>query len=82
MDDTSNDTIETLDQAGEVVADVGVYATEAAAGLMTGGLSLIAEKVFKDNTGYDALDLATEDLGIIGDTVGEAVYDWTHGDPE
>jgi hypothetical protein len=71
-----------LDDAGEAVADVGVYATEALAGVMTGGLSVIAEKVFNDNTGYNPHDLATEGLGIIGDTVGDAVYDWTNDDPE
>ena len=65
-----------LETAGDVAGDVGIYAAEAALGLSTGGLSVIAEKVAKDN-GVDIHEMATEGYKLMGEASGDAAYDAT-----
>jgi len=65
-----------LEKAGDIAGDTGVYAAEAALGLATGGLSVIAEKVLKDN-GVDIHEMATEGYKALGEAGGSAMYDAT-----
>ncbi|HYU49024.1 MAG TPA: hypothetical protein VEO91_03715 [Candidatus Limnocylindria bacterium] len=65
-----------LEKAGDIAGDTGVYAAEAALGLATGGLSVIAEKVLKDN-GVDIHEMATEGYKLMGEAGGSAAFDAT-----
>jgi hypothetical protein len=65
-----------LEKAGDIAGDTGIYAAEAALGLATGGLSVLAEKVLKDN-GVDIHEMATEGYKALGEAGGSAMYDVT-----
>lgn len=65
-----------LETAGDVAADIGIYSAEAALGLSTGGLSVIAEKVAADN-GVDIHEMATEGYKLMGEAGGDAAYNAT-----
>jgi hypothetical protein len=65
-----------LEKAGDIAGDTGIYAAEAALGLGTGGLSVIAEKVLKDN-GVDIHEMATEGYKALGEAGGSAMFDAT-----
>ncbi len=66
-----------LEKAGDIAADTGIYAAEAALGVATGGLSVVAESVIKDNTGTSVHDMATEGYKAMGEDLGDAAFNAT-----